>query len=52
MRGKLRLMVAQLVEQTIAQVTAGDSRRIHLAHQIEGLVQIRHVETGLKNGLR
>ena len=39
-RGQLRLVVAQLIEQTIAQVAAGDSRRIHLAHQIERFMQI------------
>ena len=39
-RGQLRLVIAQLIEQAIAQVAAGDSRRIHLAHQFQGFVQI------------
>ena len=45
-RRELRLVIAQLVEQAIAQVAAGDSGRIHLAHQIEGLVQILQLKLG------
>ena len=48
LRGELRLVVAQLIEQAIPQVAAGNSGWIHLAHQFEGLVQISQIETGLK----
>src|SRR6185369_13807346 len=49
--GELPLVIAQLIQQTIAQVAACDSGRVHLANQIEGLVQISQVEAGLKDGL-
>src|ERR1700716_99609 len=49
--GQLLLVVAPLIEQTIAQVAAGDSGRIHLAHQVESFMEIFQVEAGLKRGL-
>ena len=37
---QLRLVIAQLVEQAIAQIAAGDAGRIQLADQLQGFVQI------------
>ena len=49
-RGKLRLMVAQLIQQAIAQVAAGHAGRIHLAHQLQGFMQIGKLKLGWNTG--
>ncbi len=43
---KLLLMVAQLVEQALAQIAAGDAGGIQLAHDFDRFVQIGETEAG------
>ena len=42
------LVVAQLIEQAFAQVAACHSRRIHLAHDVQGFVQICQRKANVK----
>ena len=50
-QGQLLLVVAQLVEQAIAQIAAGDPGRIQLADDFEGFVQIGERELRLVDGM-
>jgi hypothetical protein len=49
---ELPLVVAQLIEQAIAQVTAGDSGRVQLPYDFDGFVEIGKTEAGGEYGMR
>ena len=47
---ELLLVVAQLIEQALAQIAAGDAWRIHLANYFESFAEVAPVEAGLVSG--
>src|SRR6266496_1257485 len=49
---ELRLMITELVKQALAQIAAGDARRVELPHNFDGFMELLMIEANRERRFR